>query len=296
MTLRVLLAESDTENVLFLRDVLEEMEGSEYWSGWLHLDIFDAPTWSFAESILAAEAIDVILLSLDLEDVQGTEAFRRTQAAAPQVPVVLLIEDSDLETAEHLIRSGAQDFLIRKHVDCEPLAHALRNAVERHRLLSAARAAAMTDPLTGLLNRTAFHLFADRDRRLAERNVNRMAVLVVEPRTLPELSNTFGEQQRDLALVEAADHLRSLAGQMDMVARIDASRFAVSLVETCVDSLEAACSRFCDSVQARELNIGAAIFRPDRPQTLEVLLEQAERHLRPVLPIPRTKSATLTAH
>src|SRR5262245_29157563 len=99
MKLRVLLAESDTEDVLFLRDVLEDMEGSEYWSGWLHLDIYDAPTWGFAETLLNREPADVILLSLKLEDATGADAFRRAQAAVPQVPVILLIEEEDLETA-----------------------------------------------------------------------------------------------------------------------------------------------------------------------------------------------------
>src|SRR5258708_16776099 len=125
MTIRVLLAESDMEDVLFLRDVLEEMESSEFWSGWLHLDIFDAPTWAFSEALLAREAIDVILLDLKLMDIAGAECFRRAQAAAPQIPVVLLIEEEDVHLAERLVREGAQDFLIKKQVDCEPLAHAL---------------------------------------------------------------------------------------------------------------------------------------------------------------------------
>src|SRR5437588_2820011 len=104
MTVRVLLAESDTEDVLFLRDVLEEMESSEFWSGWLHLDIFDAPTWAFSQTILATEAIDVILLDVKLVDAEGAEGFRRVQAAAAHIPVVLLIEENDLDLALRLIR------------------------------------------------------------------------------------------------------------------------------------------------------------------------------------------------
>src|SRR2546423_7605726 len=139
MNLRVLLVESDTEDVLFLRDVLEDMEGSEFWSGWLHLDVFDAPSWTFAKALLAAEPIDVILLNLNLSDSRGGETFRKAHAAAPNVPVVLLIDERDHETAERLVREGAQDFLIKKQIDGEPLAHARRNAVERPRLLTAAR-------------------------------------------------------------------------------------------------------------------------------------------------------------
>jgi diguanylate cyclase (GGDEF)-like protein len=291
MKLRVLLAESDTEDVLFLRDVLEEMEGSEYWSGWLHLDIYDAPTWSFAETLLHTEPTDVILLSLNLEDLQGPEAFRRAQASAPQVPVVLLIDESDVETAERLIREGAQDFLIKKHVDCEPMAHALRNAVERHRLLSAARAAAMTDSLTGLLNRTAFQLLADRDRRIAERTGSRMAVLVIEPRNLAGLTNVFGDQHRDLALVETADKLRAMAGPLDAVARLTNGRFAVSVVETRGEPLETLCDRYRNGASASGLQIGVALFQGERPASLDSLIDQAEAQLIPVTRFAHPKTA-----
>src|SRR5689334_10717661 len=149
MNVRVLLAESDTEEVLFLRDVLEDMESSEFWNGWLHLDVFDAPTWSLANTLLTREPIDILLLGLNLPDSPGAAAFRRAQTAASHVPVVLLVEDCDVDLASRLIREGAQDYLIKKTIDCEPLAHAMRNAIERHRLLSASRAAAMSDPLTG---------------------------------------------------------------------------------------------------------------------------------------------------
>src|SRR5207249_4136275 len=82
----------------------------------------------------------------------------------------------DEAMATRLVRDGVQDFLLKKQVDCAPLAHAIRNAVERHRQLTAARAAAMTDSLTGLLNRSSFLTFGDRDRKLAERLGRRLMV------------------------------------------------------------------------------------------------------------------------
>jgi PleD family two-component response regulator len=276
MTVRVLLAESDTEDVLFLRDVLEEMESSEFWSGWLHLDVFDAPTWEFSTTILAAEPIDVILLDVKLADAEGVEGFRLARAAVPHIPVVLLVEEHELDLALRLIREGAQDFLIKKHVDCEPLAHALRNAIERHRLLAAAHAAAMTDSLTGLLNRAAFQMFADRDRRLAERTGRRMAVVIAQPR---EYANARSDQHRDLALVEIADQLRGLAGITDLVARIGEDRFGVSVLETDQETVEKACGRYQCSFGARALRAGAAVFNPYQPATLDALLELAESNL-----------------
>jgi len=276
MTVRVLLAESDTEDVLFLRDVLEEMESSEFWSGWLHLDIFDAPTWAFAKTILATEVIDVILLDVNVSDARGMEGFRLAQAAAPRIPVVLLLEEHDLDLALRLIREGAQDFLVKKHIDCEPLAHALRNAIERHRLLAAARASAMTDSLTGLLNRAAFQMIADRDRRLAERTGRRMALVIAESK---EYANARSDQHKDLTLVEVADQLRGLALPTDLVARIGEDRFGIAVFETDQESVENACERFRGCFGARALRAGSAVFNPYQPATLDALLELAERNL-----------------
>jgi diguanylate cyclase (GGDEF)-like protein len=159
-------------------------------------------------------------------------------------------------------------------VDSEPLAHAIRNALERSRLLAAARAAAMTDPLTGLLNRSAFQLFADRDRRIAERCASRMAVLVAEPKGFPAPGGEYAEQHRDLLLVEAADQLRAAAGPTDLLARIGDRRFAVSLIETLTESIESAWARFRSS--GAPLTIGVAIFNPMHPVSLDALIEQAE--------------------
>ena len=64
-----------------------------------------------------------------------------------------------------LLRHGLQDFLIRGEFDYLPLARAVENAIERHRVLSAALSVQMTDPLTGLLSARAFSVMAERDLR-----------------------------------------------------------------------------------------------------------------------------------
>jgi len=282
MSLRVLLVESEAEDVLFLRDVLIEIEAGRFWSNWVHIEALHAASWSEASAILANEAIDIILLDPDLADSQGVETFRRVHSAAEQVPMILLVRPEDEAMGARLIREGAQDFLVKRQVDCAPLAHAIRNAIERHRILSAARAGAIHDSLTSLPNRSAFITFADRDRKLAERLGRRMMILIAEPKNLTELATAFGEQRRDLALVETADHLRGIAGATDLVARVGDNRFAIATFETDVETLEAVWARLHAATQAHRVSIGAAIFDPQRPASLEVLLERASTDLTPV--------------
>ena len=281
MTLRVLLVESDAEDVLFLQEALTEIEGGRYWSNWVRIEALHADSWAKAATILANEALDLILLDLNLADTQGAETFRRAQATAWQVPVILLTCAEDAEVAARLVRDGAQDFLIKKQIDCAPMAHAMRNAIERHRLLLATQVASMIDSLTGLPNRGGFLTSADRDRKLAERLGRRLMVLVAEPKNLAAITAPYGDQRRDLALIEAADHLRGLAGPADLVARITETHFALTVFDTDIEPVEAAWARFHSTAGAHRIGIGAAIFDANHPASLEVLIDQAESDLCP---------------
>jgi DNA-binding NarL/FixJ family response regulator len=279
VTLRVLLAESGTEDALFLRDVLTELDGARCWSDWVHLEASHAATWADTEAILATEAVDILLLDPDLRDSQGAETFRRVQAAAPHVPVILLVEPSATSLAERMVREGAQDFLVKQDVDCAPLARAIRNALERHRLLAAIRATSMTDRLTGLLTPPAFLTLAARDRLLAEQLSRRMMIVVAEPAAHDDA--TQARQGLDLALVEAADGLRGWAGPAALVARLSHSQFGLAVLDTEAESVEEVRARLTAATNDGKIAFGAAVFDPQHPVPLDALLEQAALSLRP---------------
>jgi diguanylate cyclase (GGDEF)-like protein len=282
MSLRVLLIESAPEDVLFVRDVLIEIEAARHWNNWVHIEMLHAASWTEAAAILATEPVDVILLDPDLADGQGVETFRRVHATAQRIPMILLIGPQDEAMGVRMVREGAQDFMPKKQLDCGPLAHSIRTAIERHRLLAAARAGAINDPLTGLPNRAAFFTFADRDRKLAERLRLRMMLLMAEPKNLAELTKAFGEQRRDLALVETADHLRGISSPTDLIARIGECTFGMAIIETAIETLEAAWARLHSAAEVHRISIGAAIFDPESPVTLEVLLQQAAMDINPI--------------
>jgi len=279
--MRLLLIESEPEDVLFLRDVLVEIGESRCWSNWLNMEVLDAHSWAQAEAILSQEPVDVVLLDLDQRDCDGRETFRRARKAVPEIPIVLLLSAAEESLGMRLVRDGAQDFLVKKQVDCLPLAHAIESAIERHRLLTAAWAVSTHDTLTGLLNRSGFLASADRDRKLAERLGRRLMVLVVEPGSLGEIETTYGEQRRDLLLMETADQLRGVAGPADLLARIESARFGMTVFDTELESIEHAWLRFESAFGQHRIRAGRAIFSADRPATLETLLEEAACGLAP---------------
>lgn len=274
MTLRVLVVESEPEELLFLRDVLTELDGSREWSQWTQVEAEYADSWKDAAGFLAAGRFDVIVLGLDLSDSHGKETFLRYQAVAPQIPAVLIVDEASL--AENLLREGAQDFLVRGQVDCAPLAKALRSAIERHRLLAATRAASMVDSLTGLLSRDAFLLLADRDRRLAETMHRRQLLILAEPK-----AKFTDDQGRDLGVVDAAEQLRSMAGSTDLVARVGLLHLALSVLDSEQESAEEIWARLHGAAARSGISLGVAVFDPERPMGLDRLLELAAGDLKP---------------
>ncbi len=106
----------------------------------------EAPEVRTAESLTDALAVaetaplDVILLDTSLSDGQGADAVRRMRAAVPHVPIVILGGTEEESIAAEAMQAGAQDYLIKAHLDSASLRRALRSAIERQQLSTASRA------------------------------------------------------------------------------------------------------------------------------------------------------------
>jgi phosphoserine phosphatase RsbU/P len=127
---RVLLVEDDHGDARLLREMLADAgaESSELmWSQCL----------DEALQRLNAESFEVILLDLSLPDSQGLETFTNVHVHSPHVPIVVLTGLDDESTALTAMGGGAQDYLIKGHVDGQLLMRAIRYAIERQRLAGA---------------------------------------------------------------------------------------------------------------------------------------------------------------
>ncbi len=90
-------------------------------------------TLASAVDRVAAGGIDVVLLGLDLPDSSGLSAFQRMVDCAPDVPIVLLIDEDGEDVALRAIARGAQGYLIRTELDPALLRRCLMASVERQR-------------------------------------------------------------------------------------------------------------------------------------------------------------------
>lgn len=73
----------------------------------------------------------VVLLDLQLPDDRGIGALDRLLAVAPHVPVLVLADAGNEDLARQAVQRGAQDYLVRSHVDGYSLPRALRYVIDR---------------------------------------------------------------------------------------------------------------------------------------------------------------------
>ena len=232
-TLQVLLIDGRGEDSLWVRELLADFGENRYGGGWMHgIEIFPIDRLTDALTLLADQGggqFDAILLNPTLPDSAGLYSLLRLQACAPAIPVLILAELDDPDLAMSMVRAGAQDFLAKNELDSVPLARAVRLAVERNKTVRQLRAATWRDDLTGLANRTGFDILAGRDLATARRLGRSLAVVLLEVDGLAHLRYVYGKEEQQLALIEAADLLRTSVGQAGCASRVEENRFAISL-------------------------------------------------------------------
>jgi diguanylate cyclase (GGDEF)-like protein/PAS domain S-box-containing protein len=120
----VLLIEDNPGDARLIREMFSEQSSQD-------IELNYVECMGDAERYLAEHAVDIILSDLGLPDTQGLEAVRRTHAAAPHVPLVVLSGMDDESMALQALKEGAQDYLIKGQIESRELLRSMRYAVER---------------------------------------------------------------------------------------------------------------------------------------------------------------------
>lgn len=277
--MRVLLVESDLDDAALFKEALTELEERQYSHTWTRAETIHATDLSEALCVLADEKFDVLLLDPNLPDAAPLQSFLELSAAAPRTPIIVLAAPEEETSAARLIREGAQDFILKNEVDCAPLARAIRNAIERHRVVFALRSATFVDDLTRVYNLTGFCAAAAREAKLAA-HFGREVLLVTA-----DLS-AGGRGDADLSIIEAGDRLRQAAGDASLMGRIGSRRFGILIFDLpgdeasrALNRLEQAAGSFSRS-HGEALSLAVSRFDPSSPALLDALLESQTADLR----------------
>jgi signal transduction histidine kinase len=246
----LLIIEDNPGDARLLREMLKEDSACQ-------AELIIAQTMSEAIECLSKHVVDIILLDLGLPDAEGTVAIRRTRAAAPGIPLVVLTGMDDEALAAQCLQEGAQDYLIKGQIETRGLLRALRYATERKRLerlkdeFVSTVSHELRTPLTSiagslglLMGRVGGEMSkpAARLLKIAHSNCERLVRLVNDILDIEKLESgrvSFDMKKVDVGslIQQAVDAIKGLAGGLGVSVRVEASGDAVAYVRADSDRL-----------------------------------------------------------
>jgi diguanylate cyclase (GGDEF)-like protein/PAS domain S-box-containing protein len=171
----------------------------------------------------------------------------------------------------------------------ERLADLYAIAVQRTRTEDALREMSLVDELTKAYNRRGFMTLAEQQIKIAHRTKKDMSLFYADLDDLKSINDTFGHEEGDAALVEAAALLRDVFRDSDIIARLGGDEFVVLAIDVAEGKVAALARRLREKLQARNaraetayalsFSLGIVRYDPDKPCPLQELLTLADRKM-----------------
>jgi len=141
---KVLVVDDEPDEALLVRDLLLRRG----------YDALTADGGQTALDTLARDELDVIVTDVRMAGLSGIELCDRVKTGHPDVPVIVVTGQADVDTAVSALRAGAYDF-VTKPLSSETVAAAVGRAVEhralRGELRRLRRALDATKPIDGII-------------------------------------------------------------------------------------------------------------------------------------------------
>ena len=188
-----------------------------------------------------------------------------------------------------VVANPANPYLEKDLKAVERLADLYAIAVQRTRTEDELREMSLVDALTGVYNRRGFLTLAEQQMKFAHRTKKDMVLYYADLDDLKRINDSFGHDQGDAALVEAAEVLKDAFRDSDIVARLGGDEFAALAIDIAEGKAAALTRRLREKLQARNalpeaaytlsFSLGVARYDPDRPCSLQELLTAADHRM-----------------
>ncbi|HYD81333.1 MAG TPA: diguanylate cyclase [Paucimonas sp.] len=196
-----------------------------------------------------------------------------------EVCLLQALADTTAVTMEKVLLYAEMERRVR-----ERTAELAREVAERKRAEEAVRQLAISDALTGLLNRRGFYLQASQALKVARRSNRPGLLMFADIDELKHVNDTHGHLAGDQLIIDAAAVLRGVLRESDVLGRIGGDEFAVFSLDTedpmaLRNRIREAISRFNDRHSRSyrlSLSIGLTGCDPSDVDSLEVMLERAD--------------------
>jgi diguanylate cyclase (GGDEF)-like protein len=218
---------------------------------------------------------DLVILDIMMPVMDGLEACRRIKdgETTRDIPIIFLSARDETEVKVNGLSLGANDYISKPFKAEELLARvdvAMRLKHERDRLrerIEEARAnaeqaqeRAVTDALTGLLNRYGLQRALAREHAEARRYSRQLACLMIDLDNFKSVNDTYGHSAGDTALQQVATILVEAVRRSDMVFRYGGEEFLALLPETDLDGAVALAEKIREAASARFFGDGQYVF------------------------------------
>jgi two-component system, cell cycle response regulator len=202
--------------------------------------VLEAAGGAAALTVCREQQPDVVLLDVEMPEMSGWDVLAAMKADPDlrDVPVVFLTGRSDTTDMVDGLRLGAHDYLRKP---CEPteLLARVQAAARVKRLQDELRQRnedldriSRTDALTGLRNRRHVEEYLAKLTSLARRNLEPIAVLVIDIDHFKSVNDEHGHEAGDAVLREVAGRMQDSVRLEDMVGRWGGEEFLVVLPNT----------------------------------------------------------------
>lgn len=165
----------------------------------------------------------------------------------------------------------------------------MRDVTEKKESERKLRELSLIDELTGLHNRRGFLTLATQQIKVADRLGRCITLLYADLDGMKWINDTFGHQQGDRALMDAADILRASFRASDIVSRIGGDEFAGFALESGDEFGGGVAVRLQENLRAHNLrtdrphrlslSFGTARYDVREPSTIEQLLEMGDKDM-----------------
>src|SRR5271154_1635562 len=194
----------------------------------LELTAVSTPTTLVAT--LGVVTPEVIILDLAVAHPSTRETVRRVHRAAPNIPLVVLADQSRKEDAKQALGDGAIDYILREYMDCSTLTRIFRGALERNTFEGLADL--LRDHTTGLYTRDGLLTVGSSAMDIARRNGGSLALFCVLVHNLAPLRQKYGTAAAERVLRELTAMLTDCFRRSDILARIGDAQFAALAVDS----------------------------------------------------------------
>lgn len=240
-----------------------------------------------AIKLFAKEKPDMVLSDLHMPGITGFELQEKLQQqAGAEIPFMFMTADNNDETESQGFANGALDF-IRKPFRADVLLRRITNILQNVEQIQGLRRAAVTDPMTGLLNKTS-----------SEEEIGILCgakqgvLMMIDLDSFKLVNDLYGHEMGDRILIRFAEIIRSAVRSTDLIGRLGGDEFIAycqnvkneSIIASKTayinDELVSSAKEFMGSDMSIPLgaSIGCAVA-PDQGQNFETLYKKADEAL-----------------